>query len=75
MKLIMDRVIPVADATGAASRGATQIVVNVQGMEANIALVDEGDQGFIDGETEQWHVRRKAKEKAEASNLTSITKG
>lgn len=42
-KLILDRVIPVTKAgEGTEGKGATQVVINVSGMEANISVADEG---------------------------------
>ena len=43
MKLIMDRIIPVADVTGVKGNGQTQVVINVEGMGTNITLADEGE--------------------------------
>ena len=42
MKLIMDRIIPVADVTGTKGSGQTQVVINVEGMTGNISIADEG---------------------------------
>ena len=41
-KLILDRIIPVADVTGVKGSGQTQVVINVEGMGTNITLADEG---------------------------------
>lgn len=40
MKIIMDRIIPVADVTGNNGSGKTSVVINVQGMETNIDVID-----------------------------------
>ena len=53
MKLIMDRIIPVADVTGTKGSGQTQVVINVEGMQGNITLADQGedpDNAIIDVE-------------------------
>ena len=39
-KLILDRVIPVADSQQGKGSGRTEVVINVQGMEANITAID-----------------------------------
>ena len=40
MKIIMDRVMPVADVTGAKASGNMQVVINVDSMTPNITLMD-----------------------------------
>lgn len=40
MKIIMDRIIPVADVTGNNGSGKTSVVINVQGMETNIDVIE-----------------------------------
>lgn len=39
-KMIMDRIISVADATGNNGSGKTSVVINVQGMETNIDVIE-----------------------------------
>jgi hypothetical protein len=43
-KLILDRIIPVADVTGVKGSGQTQVVINVEGMGTNITLADQGQE-------------------------------
>jgi hypothetical protein len=52
-KLILDRIIPVADVTGVAGKGNTQVVINVEGMGTNITLADQGvEPDYIDVQAE-----------------------
>jgi hypothetical protein len=40
-KLILDRVMPVADQAGTKGAGTTQVVINVEGMQATVGVMDE----------------------------------
>jgi len=39
-KMLLDRMVPIADVSGNNKSGTTQVVINVQGMEAKVDLMD-----------------------------------
>ena len=56
MKMILDRIVPVADLTDVKGSGTTQVVINVQGMEAKVDLMDGSTtpvQDTLDAEFEE----------------------